>query len=304
MRGNMQVEPYRTPEGFLDFPFIYVFDGTALTDGNTYFNLALAQQGDSDFVLRRIVGLDTILDTPANGGKWNYKNASGSYANASQASGIARVPNWPVLPEKFYPFNAQFGFDLFKVLRSNNPGSACGAAPAFNSFIGFQGVKRFPKSRGYNRQVTQYKYKEQRYSYEYALTVATGHWTTNTSGVATPAARQVIPLDNYDFELLGISISASTTPGATGTLQTNDFQVMLYDPNMHQLSNLPLNQGWINRGKPTPAAAPPYQSIFPVPSIVWPAGGNIVFDVTSMLCAADAPKTYNVSFEGIWRIPC
>ena len=84
----------------------------------------------------------------------------------------------------------------------------------------------------------------------------------------------------------------------------DDFSVTLYDPNMHQLSNLPIPQGYFNAGKPTPGTQPPYQGCFPVPSIVYPAGSAITMDVTSLLCGTSVPQTYDVSFEGIWRLPC
>jgi hypothetical protein len=41
-----------------------------------------------------------------------------------------------------------------------------------------------------------------------------------------------------------------------------------------------------------------------VPSLVYPAGAAITFDITSLLCSASVPQTYNIDFEGIWRLPC
>jgi hypothetical protein len=299
--------PYHTPDGYVDFPFTYVFDATSLADGVNQGNLTVPLQGDSDFVLRHIAGVDTCVDTAANGGKFNLKNSSGSYANAGTPTGIIVGKNWPVVPEKVYKYNTQIGFDLFATLRSTTVGGggACAANPVLNSFIAFFGVKRFPIASGWKMVQTPYRYREVRYSYEVALTISQGHFTVSGGGIVTPPQRVIVSLDSYDFELLRITISQSTTPaGQVGTLLTNDFQVMLYDPNNHQLSNIPLNQGFINSGRTSPSTAGPYQGCWPVPSIVYPAGGNIIADITSMLCAGDAPRSYNISFEGIWRLPC
>ncbi len=297
---NLIEQPYITPDGKYDFPFAYVYDATALTDGVSYQDIQIPMQGDSDFILRHIAGVNLCVDTAANGGRFNFKNASRQYAIGNPSTGIVFPKNWPVLPEKLYKFNEAIWIDLYKVLRDV---TTCGGTPIPNSFIAFFGVKRFDVGRGYLMGKTPYKYKEMAQRYEYTLTINWNHFATGT----TPQQphRFIQQMDNYDFELLRISVSATA---ATGTLTTNDFMMTLYDPHMHQLSNLPLNQGFFNAGKPTPATQPPYQGCFPVPSIVYPAGSAITFDVTSMICSvpvAPAPDlTYNISFEGIWRLPC
>jgi hypothetical protein len=295
--GKLITEPYRTPAGYVDFPFTYVYDATGLADGTAQImNIQKPLQGDSDFILRSILGVPTVLDTAANGGKFNFRNASGSYV--FQAPVV--LPNvYTVVPEKLYPYDASITFDLYNILRDSR---ACGGNPIKSSFIGFQGVKRFSLGAGgYQERITPYPYKEVRYSYEYALTITQGHYVTVGGSAVTPPQRAVIALDNFDFELLQIAVSLS---GGAGALQTADFQATLYDANMHQLSDLPMSQGFFNCGKPTAATVPQYQSVFPTPSLVYPAGGNIVFDVISMLCANEAPLTYNLSFQGVWRKPC
>ncbi len=112
-------------------------------------------------------------------------------------------------------------------------------------------------------------------------------------------------LDRYDFELMRISITKTTSGSqGTGALLTNDFRIMLYDSNLHQYSSLPLNQAFINAGRPTPATAPAYQPAL-APTLVYPVGSAITFDISSLLCTAlSVPQTYNLAFEGIWRVPC
>ncbi len=293
-------EPYLTPDGTLDFPFAYVFDGLTLTDGANLLNVAQQLQGDSAFILRRIVGVPTVLNTAANGGRFRYRNPSGTNTSGSPnpisfQPGI-HFPNvWPVVPEKLYNLNDQISFDLWKILRQFN---VCDSTPIYASQIAFMGVKRFAQGSTYPRQITPYKYRQVRYAYAFELTIDWAHFDTN--GTVQPARRYYVQMDNFDFELERISISQ---PGSTGALTTPDFAIQLYDSNMHQFSNLPILQGFINAGRPTPATAPPYQATFPTPTQIYPSGGKITFDITSLLCVGSLPQSYELLFDGIWRYP-
>lgn len=289
-------EPYLTPDGTLDFPFAYVYDTSAFTDGQNVLNISQQLQGDSAFILRRIMGVPNCVNTPAAQGKFGFKNASGTYAQGNPTSGIIVPKTWPVVPEKLYRQNDQISFDLYNTLRAFN---ACGGTPIYTSQIAFMGVKRFARGSTYPRQITPYKYREVRYAYAYELTINWSHF--DVSGNVQPPQRFNQQLDNFDFELLRISISKAA---ATGALTTPDFAMTLYDPNMHQYSSAPMLQGFYNAGRPTPATSSPYQATFPCPSQIYPAGGYITFDVTSLLCSSSIPQTYEILFDGIWRYPC
>ena len=289
-------EPYRTPPGTLDAPFVYVYDASALTDGQTYQDVAKSIQGDSDFVLRVIRGLDTVLAAAPNG-KFSYKNPNGSYCDGQYAlggqaasRGVVMPKNWPVVPEKLYGANTSIRFDLYDVLRAAN----CERSPVYYSQIAFCGVKRFPSQQGYSYGQTTYAWRPLKYGYTLPLTI---DWAYSAG--ATPQ-RFIVPMEQYDFELQRISICAAS--GTAGALATADFQVMLYDANMHQLSDLPLNQGFLNNGKVAANQAPQYQAIFPVPPLVYPQSSNITLDITSLLCS-DEPQDYSLLFDGIWRVP-
>lgn len=294
--------PYRTPEGKLDAPFVYVFDASAVADAQAQVqNLPVQLQGESEFVLRRIAGVNLCVDTAANGGKFNYRNPSNSYANGNPSSGIIPGQNWPVVPEKIYTqANAAIFFDLYNTLRAF---TACGETPIYISQIAFFGVKRFDRPRGYPTRVTPYEYRECKYGYSFSLTINWNHFSSGT--IVAPPQTFYVTMDRYDFELQRIAIT-KTTSGSQGTggLLTEDFQVMLYDSNHHQYSNLALNQGFINSARQSPALTHPYQPAL-APTLVYPVGSAIKFDVVSMLCNAVAsPQTYNIFFEGQWRVPC
>lgn len=293
---DYQIEEYHAPNGAVDFPFTYIYDASALTDGVNVQDIEIPIQGDSDFVLRSIKGVNLCVDTPANSGKFSYKNASRSYANASPSSGVIATANWPVLPEKFYPANAAIFLDLWKTLRNFN---ACGGTPIYNSQIGFFGVKRFPAGSNYAQPITPYKFRRNPQTFEFTLTINWAHF--DVSGAVAPYHRFIQPMDNFDFELLSVRVAQS---GSVSPLATNDFQLTIYDRNMHAVSSAPVNQVFLNAAKATAQTAPPYRTQWPSPVLVYPAGSHIVFDVTSQLCSTSLPQTYLISFVGVWRRPC
>lgn len=289
-------QPYITPAGYRDFPFAYVYNANGLTNGNNYLDIQVPTQGDSDFILRRVVGVTNCVASAASGGRWNYKGHNRQYAFGNQSTGVVPSPIWTVVPEKRFAYNEAIWIDLYDVLKAVN---ACGGTPIPYAQIAFMGVKRFALDQGYRSQQSTYQYKEMPQRYEYSLTI---NWAAYSSGTTFAQPKQFSQqMDNFDFELLRMTISEA---GQTGTLTRQDFAMTLYDPNSHQLSNAPIPQGYLNSGRATPSGQATYAAVTPVPSIVYPAGSQIKFDIQSLLCGTDVPKTYNISFEGIWRIPC
>lgn len=293
--GTYIVEPYQTPPGCTDFPFTYVFDATGLTDGINIDNLSKPMQGDSDFILRQIVGLDTVVNTPASGGKVQIYNASKSKMTSAA---IIAPASMGILPEKLYRYNEEITFDLVNTLRAS---TACGGTPIFTSYIGFRGVKRFHGNPGYGKGQTPYAWREVPQAYEIDITINFAAYSGGT--VRNPPQRFTIGLDNYDFELFRVLVSQPGPTSAVG-LTTNDFAVTLYDSQMHELSDLPMPVLMVSASKPTRATQQKYQAVVPVPPLVYPAGGQIVFDVTSLLCSTSLPQSYNIAFQGVWRVPC
>ena len=300
---NLIEEPYFTPPGSIDFPFCYVYDASALTDGSSYQAIQLGLMNDSDFILRHVAGVPLCVNTPALGGKWNLRQPSsqqyvfGSGATSVPFQGIVPSNNHTVVPEKYFPSGTAIYFDLNNVLRD---GAVCGqTGTIYDSQIAFWGVKRFGQGAGYRTGATPYDYKEKKYGYLFDLSI---DWAYFSGTVASPPHRFRVQLDNMDFELLRIAIT-KTTAGSVGPLVTNDFQIVLYDASMHATSNLPMNQSFLNAAKPTPQTQPIYEPAL-APTLVYPGGGAITFDIQSLLCNPVPTQTYNIFFDGIWRIPC
>jgi len=302
---RMVGEGYHVPDGYFDSPFCYVFDATGIADFQAVFqNVQLPLSGDgSTFILRHIAGVPLCVAAPTGGGRFSFKNVNDSYASknvqvsggfVNTQTGIIMPNNWPVLPEKAYPLGSAIYMDFFNTTRTQ---TICAEGTIFHSFIGFFGVKRFKKGlrQWYD---TPYQWTEQQQTYNFVLTLNTPHF--NASGVVNPVLTFQQQVNDYDFELMRILISQQ---GAAVALTTNDFQMTLYDPFLYAMSNIPINQGFINSARPAQNTAPPYQGVFPVPTMTYPAGSNIQFDIRSMLCSAVLPITYNISFEGVWRLP-
>jgi hypothetical protein len=270
---------YRTPAGYVDWPFAYMFDGSGLTDATSPQNLAVRINYPGDFFLRRIAGLSTLA------AQIQLFNASSSRA---QSALMTVGDNYTVLPEKLYPFGSQIAFNLGTVLRANN---ACGLGAIYTSFLMFQGVRR-QTATGTKKYCN---YKPHSFRYNFALAVDWRHYDAG-GGVLAPR-RFVQQILNYDFELQAISVAFASGAAAS----TDFFQILLYDAGGTQLSSLPLNPRFLNL-----AGTRTFGSVFPVPSVIYPIGSFLQFDITSLICNTDGafPKNYEITFHGMERVPC
>jgi hypothetical protein len=279
--------PYRTPDGFADYPFIYVFDGSGLTDGTSPQRLAVPMQGGAEesFLLRRIVGLPQVAQ------QMLLYNESQS----ASFSALERLPqNYTVVPEKKYQAPSVIPFDLGTVARAS---IACGAQPIFLSFIGFQGVRRKPKPRGVSPLDSNYVYYERPWTYQFTLTL---NWRRYVSlpGPVEPPRRFSILIPNYDFELNWISVRRSPSGALPAT---DDFLFQLYDRGQFRTSTAPIPLRWFNF-----SGSADFGSVWPAPGILYPLGSQIEFDIVSMICNTDGdfPRVYDMVFGGVERVPC
>ena len=185
--------PYRPPAGYSDFPFTWVFDATSLTPGQNYPNqFVTVQSGYGDFILRRIMGLDTVL---AHGsGQFQMKDMSGRYfqslpQNVGQSAGsnslVGCAADIAILPERRYKELSNIGFDLYDI----------GAGAANKALqIGFQGVRRIQSS-----PPPEFTYRPKTYSYVTYSALLGG-----TASSPTLTTQVIQPVLNYDFDLMQI----------------------------------------------------------------------------------------------------
>lgn len=220
----MKTVPYRPPEGTYDLPFSWIYDASQLTDLADFpKQFVYLQGGYGDFVLRRLVGLDRVLEdyqtgggVQSDGGTYRIYDRYGDplqsdpmYANGSPGLGFAGLANDIGYPhEVIYPETGQIKFDLFRVFKP--------ALQPSSAQIAFQGVRRMKGSR---QARPGYKAIAKTFSYQRTVPI------TGVAGTFDPyIMRQQVK--DYDFELYDIrmllanggSISAGPFEGGIGAV--------------------------------------------------------------------------------------
>lgn len=274
---------------FYDLPFIYVADADGLTDGRSYFGNALPLDAGSEFRLRRIAGRNLVCAQSL------YRDAKGF--NRSNAV-FAAPPDYVVAPEMVYPPGGQIGYDLINVNRANWPYAVGGSVPNYYSQIALQGVKRYWEVG--HPYKTPYRYFNKPYTISQQFTLAVAGRMAPAYVTRTSPIRVTARVDDYDFELQYIIISLILTGAqrVTPVLANANLKLTLYAPGEVALSNAPVVDFFLNGNQAL------YNSTFPTPYVLYPASGQIIMDVVSLLLDTQVPATVWVDFVGAWRFPC
>jgi hypothetical protein len=274
----------------MDRPFIYVFDADALVDGANYNDLMVPLHADSEFHLRRIGGRPVVTAAAAAGGRIQVRADERKQLFALPA---AITPDHAIVPELVYAPGSAITFDLVNVLRANNPTAG---TPVYFSQLCFQGVRRFPEG-GLKAKDTSYRYRERPFAIVNDMVVT---W----SGRIAPAELVVdgprqfnVQVQDYDFELYYITMVQQRFGGAVAPCGQS-IKLMLYDADGNQLMSAPVCDFFLG------ANGVGYNSLFPAPPLLYPAGSQILFDVTSLLSAAMTPMPLEIAFCGVRRMPC
>jgi hypothetical protein len=288
-----------TPEGLVDDPFTYVFDGRTLTDGGNPTGLTVEIDGEWDFLLRRIANAPSI---EAALGQDTGILLRG-FSRSQLFSDFQRLPNnYTVAPQLLYPRNSYISWDMRNVLRQNRV--TCGETPILTSFLCFQGVRRRPGSGSFAAYRSGYQYYERPFTYRQLFTVTLANFST--PGNLNPFRTFNVPISDYDFELQQIRIVRTTLDVETGLpfpVEDDEIAIRLYDAsNWQALSNRPVPIGVYNANQGSN-----FFSMFPCPTLVYPVNSQIKFDVESFLCADvavdEVPREYEINFIGVMRIP-
>jgi hypothetical protein len=285
----LNLEPYRTPEGYFDLPYIHVYNGDALTNGADYrsINVGISNY-EAAFVLRQIMGRDKIA------GRIQLRD---SFAPLTAASaGIVMPLTYPVAPERIITSAGALLMDLYTVARANR---VAGPVTIFFAQIAFQGVRRYLGTSLYPGE-SDYKYREKPYTYSQTVTV-------NWAGTDTQARKFSIPIvDGCDFELQRITIvRTSIGNGQGGQTATNatpnsEIKLQLFEQYGKQLSNAPVLDVYLNDAMVGGAGA--YNILFPVPGVLYKQSSFIRFEVTSLLTLAMLNGVYDINFHGVRRM--
>jgi hypothetical protein len=110
-------------------------------------------------------------------------------------------------------------------------------------------------------------------------------------------------IKNYDFELRAIMAYRTKLYGAySPAVPYADFKMVLYDPFPRALMNVPIVDTFVLAN--ADAATNQYNSLFPVPAVMYPNGSQIKLDIISLLPAGAGPPygSYNLRLCGVRRM--
>lgn len=280
------------PENFYDLPFIYVSDADGATDGASYLNVPVDLINNSDFLLRRICGVNNVVN-PNGTGKFRFRDANRQDVIQTPIS----MPNdYPLVPEFVYPPTAQISYDILNVLRARNVYTLPGPEN-FYSQIAFQGVRRF---YGTPTPESNYRYYERPYTIRMNFTVDQAGRTAASGYVDQSAFQQFsVLVDNWDFVMQSMVILIDTTGGRSApVLSQNKLKLVLYTHQEQAMMSAPVVDEYLSSG------GLQFNSWFPVPTMLYPANSVIRVDVQSLLIDNEYPADVTILFNGLWRFPC
>jgi hypothetical protein len=290
---------YRTPAGYVDDFFAYVYDADNLPDLGNYRDVPVTIEADSDFVLRKIDGMGTVLAAApgtVRAGQFLLKDANGGRVSESEryAQIGPGIDTTAIVPERTYPRQGAIRFDLLNVQKQLyfTPGPPFLTVPAAQ-FI-FTGVKRYA---GSEKQST-YKYRLLPYSYTIRFFI---DWDVYAYIAGVPAGRSpaqqfYIPVNDLDFELWGL-VDEGAPIGAGPP--ASHAKLQLYDSARRQRFSNPVLVDYFAYNSPLSvgnAIAPP---------ILYPVGSQIKFDLYSMMFTTEPafPLEREWTFFGAQRVP-
>jgi hypothetical protein len=290
---------YSTPRGYQDFPFIWAFDGTTLIKAgvvagfDSLNNSIYILGGWGDFIMRRCVGLSTVLNS-----------GIGSFLiRDSQKRPLASDPTItpPILDddfmfpnELFYPETSIIGFDLFNCNIFSTGISPEPPEEIFTSQIVFQGVRRLPYAGPVRDDSCDWDERSFCYVLKGTIT-ALGPISFSPPNPPTPLPGNpdlilTQQINDYDFDLYQVIITYQGTAASIVTA------VNIYDANKNRISNIPILDVYYN-GRESSS----YKNGAMVPPLRYRRNTQFRMDLFSL--SAVEPVTVTVHLIGKQRYP-
>ena len=325
---------YRTPPGYRDTPFIYVYDPFVL-DGPYPFtdsadliyrvstssiqNQSVALQYGEQFILRRVdpsfMVIGPLFPSDLPGG---LKLRDDRARDRFSAWRPLTATDWdirlqpmncslPICPESLYGVRSQMAFDMQGVrLRFNSevPSAQPNTVPL--SQLLFQGVRRYPWNAPDNRLLAD-GWEERPYIYPIDIPIDWFYWDGGlaVNGRSQPR-RFNIQITDWDFLLLDIRTPNDFIPGGEG----NDgivecARMTLYDYAQNALSSAPVNLHAMNSADDAGAQGGGIGGTAGAgalcPPVLYPNRSTIQFDITSMLEVDVAPAGTTITLQFVGR---
>ena len=335
---NVNEVCYQPPVGYVDEFYMYVYDAfqNGLIDTQTYLNQAVYIPGGYDFILRRIVGLDSVL--AATTGKFQFRGSNQENFFSAPIVAAAAMRDQLIVPEVFYPQQSQIAFDLYNVKQrfiygQSIAGCASTAPKIFCGQIGFGGVRR----RRIGAMPTPGTFK--RIPFQTTLTLNTVAQasvlaaglsaTFGPQSLATVLSTQVT-FSNYDTEIHMIQcvdINPDDLAPGPGTIPNglNWFAIIPYDSARNALTSgyvmsqylsdaVPFGTpsvGSVNTVQdPTLVSPTLYGMGGVVPPLIYPKETQFKIDAVPLVGNCENPYDWDIGgnltiiLTGFQRIPC
>lgn len=269
-----------------DRPYIIAFDADDLTDGQSYNQLSLEMESNWDFRARRVTGLQTTA------AKIQLRD---SMARMRFERQIAMPRDYILAPQIDYLRSSFISFDLNTVAKSSNVYVTPNSVPNYWSQIAFQGLRRFD---GGAELVTPYKSYDFPFYMQSQVTIDwTGRLAPTYVTKANPKAF-IQPVENFDFVLMGVDITIKTATDLVPVQSDAKVKLLIQDASRLQMMNVPILDKFLSLG------GQEYNSVFPVPGVMYPTQSEIRYSVTSLLVEAEVPATLYIEWVGVYRRKC
>lgn len=269
-----------------DRPYIIAFDADDLTDGQSYNQLSLEMESNWDFKARRATGLQTTA------AKIQLRDAMARMRFAAQ---VNMPRDYILVPEIDYLRSSFISFDLNTVAKSKNVYVTDGSMPNYWSQIAFQGIRRFD---GGAELVTPYRSYDYPFMIQSQVTVDwTGRLAPTYTVVDSPRAF-VQPVTDFDFVLMAINVTIQTATDEFPVQSEAKVKLLVQDASRLQMMNVPILDKFLSAGSQE------YNSVFPVPGVLYPTQSEIRYSVVSLLVEAELPATLYIDWIGVYRRKC
>jgi len=290
---------YSTPRGYQDFPFIWAFDGSSLISGGVVagFNAlnqgVYIQGGWGDFVLRRCVGLSTVLF--ASVGSFQLRDSQKRPLSSDAILTPPILDDDFLFPnELFFPETSIIGFDLFDCSIFSTGISPEPPEEIFTSQIVFQGVRRLPYAGPVRDDSCDYDERSFCYVLKGTLT-ALGPISLTPPNPPTPLPGNpdlvmVQQINDYDFDLYQVMIEYQ------GNAHSIVTALQIYDANRARISNIPVLDVYYNGAQNST-----YKNGAMVPPLRFPQSTQIRIELFSL--SAVEPVKVTIHLIGKQRYP-
>ncbi len=182
---------YTPPTGYIDQPFFWCFDTDTITDATSPQNIAINLPGGFDFLLRRVTGMDSVLNPTTGQFMFRMGNKVRNYAN-SPLDICQFLTDFMLGCECTYPETGAISFDLFNTLKASL--STLDGDIDYGQ-IAFQGVRR---RKGTDSTLPGRKFRRVPQTLKFPINLNWSHFSTQ------PTRKFSFVIDNFDYEMHGM----------------------------------------------------------------------------------------------------